>query len=256
MPSAEERFHAKVQLHNGHAVWTGARDARGVGMVRIDGKLRTVQRAAWEFEHGPLSREVRVNSCAAERACVHVEHLSLSRARTRPPANKRRPRGAGSIREVRPGVWEVAVSDGKTPTGRPKRRFLTVHGTRRAAEAAVTDLLAATSRGDLGDLRIRELVGRYLETAPDGRDCDHRESRHDLRLLRGVITPNLGDELAALATGDDIERALEAAVHDGTPLPDARDALRLLRRSYQWAKRRRWRDDDPTAEIDTRWLGR
>ena len=255
MPSAEERFHAKVQLRNGHAVWTGARDARGVGMVRIDGKLRTVQRAAWEFEHGPLPREVRVNSCAVERACVHVEHLSLSPARTHPPANKRRPRGAGSIRKVRPDVWEVAVTDGKTPAGRPRRRFLTVHGTRRAAERALTDLLAATTREDLGDLRIRELVGRYLETAPD-RDDNSAGSRHDHRLLRDVITPALGDELAALATGNDIERALEAAVHDRTPPPDARDALRLLRRSYQWAKRRRWRDDDPTAEIDTRWLGR
>lgn len=256
MPSAEERFHAKVQLRDGHAVWTGARDARGAGMVRIDGKLRTVQRAAWEFEHGPLPSQVRVTSCAAERACVHVEHLSLTPASTRPPANKRRRRGAGSLRQVRPDVWEVAVTDGKTPTGRPKRRFLTVHGSRRAAEAALTDLRAATTREDLGDLRVRELVGRYLETVPDPRDGNHAGSRHDHRLLRDIIAPNLGDELAALATGPDIERALEAAVHDGVPLPDARDALRLVRRSYQWAKRRRWRHDDPTAEIDTRWLGR
>ena len=225
-------------------------------MVRIDGKLRTVQRAAWEFENGPLPGDVRVNSCATERACVQLEHLSLSPTRSGAASSKRRPHGAGSIREVRPDVWQIAVTDGKTPDGRPRRRFLTVHGTRQAAECVLADLLAATMREDLGDLRVRELVGRYLETVPNSRDGHQAGTGHDQRLLRDVITPRLGDELAALGTGRDIERALDAAAHDGVPLGDVRDALRLLRRSYQWAKRRRWRADDPTAEIDTRWLGR
>ncbi|HVM54303.1 MAG TPA: hypothetical protein VM262_14010, partial [Acidimicrobiales bacterium] len=63
MPSPEERFRAKVKRRGGHEVWTGSRDSRGVGMVRIDGKLRTVQRATWEFAHGPLPAGVRVNTC-------------------------------------------------------------------------------------------------------------------------------------------------------------------------------------------------
>jgi hypothetical protein len=256
VPSAEERFRAKTERRDGHAVWTGARDARGVGMVRIDGKLRTVQRAAWEFEHGPLPPDVRVNTCAAERACVRIDHLSLSPTTSRPPSPPRRRRRAGSLRQVRPDVWEIAVTDATTPTGRPKRRFLTIHGTRPAAERALADLAAATTRHDLGDLRIRELVGRYLETTSDDESSHRTGSQADRRLHREVITPSLGDELAALATGIDIERALEAAAADGIPPSDVRDAVRLLRRSYQWAKRRHWRNDDPTADIDTRWLAR
>src|SRR5437016_3166310 len=106
MPSAEERFRAKVQRRGGHEVWTGSVDHRGVGMVRIDGKLRTVQRAAWEFAYEPLPHTARVNSCAGERACVRIEHLSLtpSTGTPRPPTGTRRPKGTGSIRAVQTGV--------------------------------------------------------------------------------------------------------------------------------------------------------
>src|SRR5437870_551913 len=120
MPSAEERFRAKVVRRRGHEVWTGSVDHRGVGMVRIDGKLRTVQRAAWEFAYGPLPEGARVNTCAGERACVRIEHLSLtpSAAASRTPTSgARRAKGSGSIRQLRVGVWEVAVADGKKIDG-------------------------------------------------------------------------------------------------------------------------------------------
>src|SRR3954470_9758803 len=107
MPSAEERFRAKVVRRDGHEVWMGSADHRGVGMVRIDGKLRTVQRAAWEFAYGPLPDGARVNTCAGERACVRIDHLSVTPAAgTRQPSfsGARRPKGSGSVRQLRPGV--------------------------------------------------------------------------------------------------------------------------------------------------------
>lgn len=66
----------------------------------------------------------------------------------------------------------------------------------------------------------------------------------------------LGCELAALATTGHIHRALANHAKHGAALPDVRDALRLLRRSYQWAITRRLHLEDPTRDIDTRWLGR
>lgn len=255
MPSAEERFRAKVEFRDGHEVWIGACDARGVGMVRIDGKLRTVQRAAWEFAHETLPSEARVNCCAVERACVHIDHLSLSPASAGRPVPKRRARSTSSVREVGRGVWEIAVTDGTTPNGRPRRRFATIHGSRHIAEQSLTELVRATSREDLGDLRVHELVGRYLEDHSGGQHVD-AEVDPDQALLRDVIGPSLGGYLAGIITAVDIERALEQAVRGGMPPPDVRAALRLLRRSYQWAKRRRWRADDPTADIETQWLGR
>jgi hypothetical protein len=250
VPSAEERFQAKTERRRGHDVWTGSRDARGVGMVRIDGKLKTVQRAAWEFAYGPLGAGVRVNTCAAERACVTVAHLSLSPA----PAKRatRRRRGTGSLREVRPGTWEITVTDG-TSAGRRRRRAVTVHGTRRDAEAELDRVRTLLARDDLGDLRIRELVGRYLEDL-DGPTA--RGRNRDQQLLAEILDPALGADIAAIANPGQIERALADIAATGTPLPDIRDALRLLRRSYQWASTRNLHNDDPTAPIDPRWLGK
>jgi hypothetical protein len=251
VPSAEERFRAKVQRRGGHEVWTGSRDDRGVGMVRIDGKLKTVQRAAWEFAYGPVEAGARVNTCASERACVTVAHLSLSPTTGKPAARRRR-RGTGSVREVRPGTWEITVTDGTT-AGQRRRRALTVHGDRRDAEAELDRVRTLLARDDLGDLRIRELVGRYLEDL-DG--SARRGRNHDADLLAGVLDPALGEEIAAIARPLQIQRGLEHSAAIGTPLPDVRDALRLLRRSYQWAIDRNLHNDDPTAHIDTRWLGR
>lgn len=250
MPSAEERFQAKTERRRGHDVWTGSRDARGVGMVRIDGKLKTVQRAAWEFAYGPVDSGVRVNTCAVERACVTVAHLSLSPA----PAKRatRRRRGTGSLREVRPGTWEITVTDGMS-AGRRRRRAVTVHGTRRDAEAELDRVRNLLARDDLGDLRIRELVGRYLEDL-DGPTARGRNS--DRHLLAEILDPAIGGDIAAITSSLQIQRALENAAADGTPLPDVREALRLLRRSYQWANAGNLHNEDPTAPIDTRWLGR
>lgn len=50
MPSAQERFRAKDVRRGGHDVWTGAADGRGVGLVRIDGKLRTNRRLTADFD--------------------------------------------------------------------------------------------------------------------------------------------------------------------------------------------------------------
>ena len=252
MPSAEERFRAKVKHRGGHDIWTGSRDHRGVGMVRIDGKLRTAQRAAWEFAHGPVEAGARVNTCAVDRACVTVSHLSLSPAApTEPTTVRRRRRGTGSVREVRPGVWELAFTVDRPIDGRSPRRHLTIEGDRGDAVAELDRIRALLARADLGDLRIRELVARYLDDV-----YGDRVAGGDLRLLHDILEPALGRELAALATTGQIHRALEDHARQGAALPDVRDALRLLRASYRWAIARRLHRDDPTADIDTRWLGR
>src|SRR6478752_1855282 len=49
----------------------------------------------------------------------------------------RRSRGSGSMRPLRPGVWEVRVALGVHPvSGRSTYRSITVHGDRVAAEHA------------------------------------------------------------------------------------------------------------------------
>lgn len=251
MASAEERFWAKVERREDHDVWTGSRDQRGVGMVRTDGKLRTVQRAAWEFTHGPLPPGVRVNSCATERACVCLGHLSLSPApfQQRPPRVRRR-RGSGSIREVRPGAWEVAITEGTTPSGRSRRRYLTIRGARADAERTLDRLVQETRRSDLGDLRVRELVARYLDWLADG--ANDTAVDRDRTVLHTVIDPELGAELATLVSPLDIETALRRILTNSRSPEKVREALRLLRHAYRWAIQRHWCTDDPTSGITTR----
>jgi hypothetical protein len=56
---------------------------------------------------------------------------------------KRGPRGGGTQRERRPGVWEVRIPLGPDPaTGRTRHRSATVHGTSADAARVRTQLRA------------------------------------------------------------------------------------------------------------------
>ena len=195
MTPSEERFRAKVRQQGDHEVWSGARDARGTGLVRIDGSLRTVQRAAWEFAHGPLPPGARVLACPEERACVHLGHLRLDRPQT-VEQRHRLAASAAADRSARssPGVWELAVSLGPGPDGRTRRRYRTIHGGKDDADQALTDLVeTAYGPSRLGDLRVPELLDRYLTwlddgtaTAPIESSPQDRGHRHRTRLRSPV----------------------------------------------------------------------
>jgi hypothetical protein len=74
--SALERFESHVDRTDVHHRWTGSPDPRtGTGQFRLDGKLLSAQRAAWELHVGPLPSGVRVRSCPHDPLCVRVEHL-------------------------------------------------------------------------------------------------------------------------------------------------------------------------------------
>ena len=244
MDPREERFRAKLEELGEHSVWTGAVDRAGTGLVRIDGRLRTVQRAAWEFAHGPLADDDRVLACPAERACVRIDHLRLAPKR-QPVHAMRRRRGTGSMREVRPGVWRLTVSDGPASDGRPRRRHRTVHGDENDALDALA-LLAETAHEPtrLGDLRVRELVDRYLcWLAPD------RNAARLRRLATTRIELAIGLEYAALLEGGLIEQAMKRLRAEGARNDEIRATYRLLRDTYAWARRRRWTRVDPLRDL-------
>lgn len=55
---------------------------------------------------------------------------------------------AGSMRERRPGVWELPVFVGRDASGKVRHRNATFHGTKRAAERELTRLIAEEDATD------------------------------------------------------------------------------------------------------------
>ena len=126
MRDLEERFQANVDRNGEHHIWTGAIEpGRGTGRMKVAGRSMAAHRVAWELERGPLQPGARVLPCPAESACVRVDHLCHKEGSA--PARKRAPKGAGSMREIAPGVWKLSVTTRST-TARGTRR---VHRTVR-----------------------------------------------------------------------------------------------------------------------------
>ena len=66
------RFEAKIDRSGDHHLWLGARSSSGSGQVRVDGKLLTAARAAYELEHGPVPTDVTgITIARSERRHEH-----------------------------------------------------------------------------------------------------------------------------------------------------------------------------------------
>lgn len=213
-----------------HELWTGATDATGKGQVRIDGKLRSVQRAAWEFAHGPLLPHQRVLACPAHKTCVAVAHLQLDQAQPKPSERVRRQRGSGSMRELRPRVWELAITEPERAEGRSRRRTSRFNGTEAEAAERLADLAEATRLPTrLGDQRVRELLHRYLDWV-----CTSAHDYPELRrVAEDIIEPTIGREFAAVLETSTIERVLHSMEARGTAA-DRDLVAKLLDDAYRW----------------------
>jgi hypothetical protein len=129
------------------------------------------------------------------------------------------------------------------------RRYRTVYGDRQDGEAALVEFAAGVRR-DLGDLRVRELIDRYLHA---NHEPGSPAFARDRDVLRDVLEPAIGDDLAADLTELDVETALTRVYrHQGSNL--ARVALGLIRDTYRWARQQHWTEQNPTADITLRAL--
>jgi integrase len=103
----------------------------------------------------------------------------------------------GSKREIKRGVWELRVSLGKDPvTDKYKVRSKTFHGSARAADEALRDLIdqQAPSRSDWIGATFVQLLDQWLE------ECERLDlSPTTLRTYRAqikqTIRPRLGKVL-------------------------------------------------------------
>ena len=162
LPVDRARFETSVDRSGSHHLWTGALAPGGGGQVRVDGKLLTAARAAWELEHGPVPNGARVLSCVDEPACVRVDHLRLDRSKVSAAASskKRAARGAGTMAALSPGVWKIGITAGVDRLGRRRRTFRTVHGTRSEAAKALAALVTEVGEWRSPPTSERQAVDR------------------------------------------------------------------------------------------------
>jgi hypothetical protein len=223
-----ERFEANVDRNGEHHLWRGYIAPDGTAQMRVNGRLTTARRVAWELAHGPLAHGVNVAGCVDESRCVRVEHLAVGR-RSRPPAaaprRRRALRGTGSVQEIRPGVWKVTIA---TAGG---RRARTIHGTSADAQTAL-DALHDENDGPVASLNA--LTTRYLAHAAASRSPN--TIRRYRELWRDWLAPALGSARPHELHPAQIDATLAAMSDHGLSASSIRQAASMLARAYRWAE--------------------
>jgi integrase len=248
MPLDRARFEARVDRSGVHHIWLGARSPRGGGQVRVDGKLRTAARAAWEIENGSVPDGVRVRSCADEPACVRVDHLRLDQramSSASLPSRKRSPRGAGTIAAISPGVWKIGVTAGVDRLGQRRRTFRTIYGTRTDAATALAALVTEVGDGhrlvrqDDKQLTVDSLVAWYLEFARQDRGLDHSTLTGYADAYSHWLKDPIGHKRASSITTTELDKAFGRMRRAGLSRSRMNNARALLSGAFKWGKRHR-----------------
>jgi hypothetical protein len=225
MVTVVERFEALVDRSGPHEVWRGAADRNGVPQMRVEGRLTTARRAAWELERGPLPQGVRIRGCAGAPRCVRVDHLTLTESRS-PRPRTRRLRGSGSIREVRLGVWQLTVT-----TASGDRAFRTITGDHADAERELARL--AAQYGHAPTTLDSLIVMHHAHLNDAGR------SRATLRRYQQLWRTWLAPSLGTIAPNDlrpaDVEHTLARMHHAERSARSIHQAAVVLNTALAWA---------------------
>lgn len=258
-----ERFEAKVDRSGEHHLWNGARKTNGTGQIRIDGKLVTAPRFAWELTHGPLPPSTMVLGCPEERGCVRVEHLSVTASNHAEPASppvpitaRRGGRGAGSKRETQSGVWKLTVVAGVESDGRPKRAYRSVRGTDKEATKALAAFVAEVGDGENIALRsmtiltVDDLVAWYLAFARDDRGLDHSTVTGYEDVYRNWLKPQLGHVRASGLKNEHLTRVFGAMRRAGMSHSRMNNARALLSGAYKWGRRQHRVSSNPVEHFE------
>ena len=244
MGALADRLAAKTEIVDGHHRWLGATGADGTPQIRIAGRLTTVRRVVWEQTHGPLPGGETVAACPGDARCVCLDHLSLGRKiRTSgaiDPAlpRQRARRGAGSMREVRPDVWELSLSDAGT------RRYGTIRGTRKDAQSALAAWAGeVTGQHDT----VGALVVAYLSHL-DTQGRSRATIRRYHQLWRQWLSPTLSQSPPTVRPHD-LEAPLVAMADAGQSPSSIHQAAILLSGCFAWATRQRTLDTNPALGL-------
>lgn len=259
-PPVKQRFETFIDRKADHDRWIGAsRPDTGTGRFRVGGKEVPAHRVAWELANGALPPGTRIAPCPGDPACVRVEHLRLAdEPHPEPLPRKGRGRkGGGSMRQVRPGVWELTAPMGRGPDGRSHRIYRTVSAP--SASAAGRELAAFVAevgaqglpvRQESRGLTLDEAVGQFLDEHLAGEKGREERTIVDYRRLHNRwFAPELGRRRVRDIDEAMIDRAFGRMRAAGLSRSRLNHAKSLYAPFFRWAKARRIISRNPMAEF-------
>ena len=253
------RFERLVDRTGEHHIWLGSLNPdRGTGRIKVGNSVATAHRVAWELSHGALSPNERVAACTANPACVRIEHLGLEGAPGgRPPSQARARKGAGSMRVVRPGRWELRVTIGRFDNGRPRSFTRTTSAKSEAAAAALlaefvdemTDSQLPETQ-DLRDLRVDDAMDRFLDEYLAVEKGRAEKTINDYRYLhQRWFSPTIGNHRVRRIESATMDRLFGVMRQSGLSASRLNQAKSLYAPFFRWAKRRGMTTHNPMAEF-------
>lgn len=93
-----ERFWARVEQSGDCWSWTGAKNDRGYGQIRVDGRIVYAHRFSYQVHLGSIPDSLQIDHLCRNRSCVRPDHLepvtSAENTRRGEPASRTQcPRG-------------------------------------------------------------------------------------------------------------------------------------------------------------------
>jgi len=253
------RFERLVDRTGEHHLWLGSVNPdRGTGRIKVDKVEMTAHRVAWELVHGALLPKQRVLTCTANPACVRVDHLrtegdAKDQSRPRPRARK----GAGSMRLVRPGTWELRLTSGRWKNGRPRSLTRTVPAKNKTAAAAlleefVTEMSDAhlPESQDLRDITMDDGVDRFLDEYLASEKGRAEKTINDYRYLhQRWFSPTIGGQQVKRIDNAEMDRLFGTMRQAGLSASRLNQAKSLYVPFFRWAKRRGMTTRNPMTEF-------
>lgn len=154
----------------------------------------------------------------------------------------------GSLRERRPGVWELRVGAGRDPaSGKYRQQHKTVHGTERQARRALAALVGDVDGGrrPRATGTLAELLAQWLAQAEA--DLSPSTMREYRRLVDRRILPALGARPLAKVTVVELEDFYRGLVRSGLGAGSVRQVHAIIRKAMTEAMRWGWVTANPAA---------